>query len=71
MLKFFSLKLSNKKTENGIIHRTISRGIGDPNVVTIIFAISDMEKAKARMNSPGIKALMMGAGVEGLPTLFF
>ncbi|MEP7170484.1 MAG: hypothetical protein ABI855_14035 [Bacteroidota bacterium] len=70
-LKVYDGEGKDTRAANGIIDRSLSRGIDDPNVVTIVFAISDMAKAKARMNSPELKALMMGAGVEGPPTFFF
>jgi quinol monooxygenase YgiN len=70
-LKVYDDEGKQKRAENGLIDRAISRGIDDPNTVTIIFAISDMEKAKARMNSPELKATMMNAGVESAPTFFF
>lgn len=70
-LKVYDGEGKETRAANGIIDRSLSRGIDDPNTVTLTFAISDMEKAKARMNSPELKALMMGAGVEGAPSFFF
>ncbi|HKR06035.1 MAG TPA: hypothetical protein VJY62_15470 [Bacteroidia bacterium] len=70
-LKVYDGEGKEKRAENGLIDRSLSRGIDDPNVVTLTFAISDMEKAKARMNDPALKALMMTAGVEGEPSFFF
>ncbi|MEO5572461.1 MAG: hypothetical protein ABIT08_12995 [Bacteroidia bacterium] len=70
-LKVYEDEGKESRAVNGLIDRSLSRGIDDPNMVTIVFAISDMEKAKARMNSTELKALMLGAGVEGPPTILF
>jgi quinol monooxygenase YgiN len=70
-LKVYDGEGKETRAANGIIDRSISRGIDDPNLVTIVFAISDMAKAKARMDAPELKALMMTAGVEGAPSFFF
>jgi quinol monooxygenase YgiN len=70
-LKVYDGEGKETRAANGLIDRSLSRGIDDPNLVTLVFAISDMEKAKARMNDPALKALMMTAGVEGEPTFFF
>ena len=51
--------------------RGLARDIDDSNLIYIVFAISDMEKAKTRMNSIALKKLMMDAGVEGPPTISF
>ena len=45
----------------------IARDADDPNMVYIVFAITDMEKAKARMESPELKKLMTDAGVDSEP----
>lgn len=60
-----------KRKENGLLDRGLGRGVDDPNMVYIVFAITDMDKAKARMNSPELKKLMMDAGVEGTPEFHF
>jgi hypothetical protein len=49
----------------------IGRGIDDPNMVTLVFAISDIDKAKALIKSEEQKKVMMDAGVEGVPEMFF
>ena len=40
-------------------------------MVTLVFAVSDMAKAKAFTTSKDLKDKMMAAGVEGPPTMFF
>lgn len=70
-LKVYDDEGKETRASHGLMDRSLSRGIDDPNDVTIVFEITDMEKAKARMNDPALKALMMTAGVEGEPTFFF
>ena len=55
----------------GIIDRGIGRSTDDPNMVYILFAISDMEKAKARSGSGELKKIMTDAGVEGPPQILY
>ena len=70
-LKVFDSEGMKTRSENGIIDRGLARGSEDPNTVYIVFAISDMMKAKARMNSEDLKAIMTNAGVEGPPEITF
>lgn len=56
---------------NGLIDRGLTRGIDDPNTVSILFAISDEAKAKARIASPELKKLMTDAGVDGPPHIVY
>jgi hypothetical protein len=60
-----------KRMEGGLIDRGMARNIDDPNIVTIVFAISDIDKAKALIKSEEQKKVMMDAGVEGVPEMFF
>ena len=64
-LKVYDSEGEAKRTENGLLDRGLGRSIDDPNMVYIVFAITDMAKAKARINSPELKTLMTEAGVEG------
>lgn len=70
-LKVYDAEGTTKRMEEGLIDRGMARGIDDPNVVTLIFAITDMKKAKASITSEAKKKLMMEAGVEGAPQMFF
>ncbi len=56
---------------NGMIDRGMARGIDDSNMVYIVFAVTDMAKAKARAASPELKKIMMDAGVMGQPKVYF
>ncbi len=58
------------RTDNGIREILVGNSIDDPNMVTISFAITDPEKAKAFMASKELKDHMAQAGVEGAPTRF-
>lgn len=59
------------RAEHGLVQRMMARGIEDPNMVTIFFAITDMAKAKARVNSPELKKVMTDAGVDGAPQIVY
>ena len=59
------------RAEEGMVDRVIARGVDDPNMVHIVFAITDMAKAKAAIASETKKKLMMSAGVDGPPTIEF
>jgi len=68
-LKGYDAEGKETRAANGLIDRAISRNISDTNMVYITFAISDLAKAKARINDPALKKIMMDAGVEGVPVI--
>ncbi|EIA08492.1 hypothetical protein [Flavobacterium frigoris] len=70
-LKVYDAEGLTKRMEEGLIDRGIARSIDDPNIVTLVFAISDMEKVKTLINSEEQKRLMAEAGVEGTPQIFY
>ncbi|MFE3870456.1 hypothetical protein ACFX5F_04390 [Flavobacterium sp. ZS1P70] len=70
-IKVYDTEGTAKRMEEGLIDRGLARSIDDPNMVTIVFAITDMKKAKSSINSEAKKKLMMDAGVEGTPQMFF
>jgi hypothetical protein len=45
--------------------------VDDPKAVTLILAISDLEKVKASVKSEEQKKLMIEAGVGGVPEMFY
>ncbi len=55
----------------GLVERGMARDLDDPNLIYIVFAVTDMEKAKARMASDDLKKIMTEAGVEGMPNIMF
>jgi quinol monooxygenase YgiN len=70
-LKVYDAEGTAKRMEEGLIDRGMARSIDDPNVVTLVFAVTDMKKAKESMTSEAKKKLMMDAGVEGAPEMFY
>jgi hypothetical protein len=67
-LKVFDGEGRKTRMEHGLVDRGLGRGVDDPNMVYIAFAVSDVEKAKARLASEELKTLMADSGVEGPPT---
>lgn len=70
-LKGFDAEGSAARAANGMIDVVLARGIDDPNIVHVVFDIKDMEKAKARINSPELKKIMTDAGVISAPKIEF
>jgi quinol monooxygenase YgiN len=70
-LKVYDEEGKAKRMEEGMLDRVMARGIDDPNIVHLVFAITDMAKAKAAINSEEKKKIMMDAGVEGKPDISF
>ena len=68
-LKVFDAEGTSTRAGYGMIDRVIARDLIDSNTVTLVFAVSDMAKAKARGNSPELKKTMTDAGVVGPPTM--
>lgn len=59
------------RTDAGISDRAIGHTIGDNHEVTLVFAVLDLEKAKAFMKSQELKDKMKEAGVDGPPDFFY
>ena len=59
------------RMDAGLIDRVLGYKDGDNHMVSVVFAVTDMEKAKAFMKSKDLKDKMAQAGVEGPPTFFF
>lgn len=70
-LKVYDAEGKDARAANGMVDRGLARGIDDPNMVYVLFAVTDMAKAKARAGSPELKKLMTDAGVDGPPTVNF
>ena len=68
-LKAFDAETDADRAANGLINRSIARNLYDSNTVSLIFAVSDSAKAKARLASPELKKIMADAGVDGTPTI--
>lgn len=59
------------RVDAGLTDRVVSYAIGDTHMVGLVFAVSDMAKAKAFMNSKDLVNKMKAGGVEGPPSIFF
>ena len=67
-LKAYDSDEATRKS-NGLIERGIARNLYDSNMVSVLFEVSDMTKAKATMASPELKKKMTDAGVDSPPTV--
>jgi hypothetical protein len=70
-VKVFDSEGTATRAANGLIDVALARGIEDSTVVHIVFDIKDLAKAKARINDPALKKLMMDGGVIGVPKIEF
>jgi hypothetical protein len=68
-LKVFDEEGAAKRTSEGMIDVAIGHGIDNPNLAYIVFYISDLNKAKAAMESNEKKQTMMKSGVVGPPKI--
>ena len=59
------------RMDAGLTDRVVSYSIGNNHMVSLVFAVSDMAKAKAFMNSKDLADKMKAGGVEGPPSIFF
>jgi hypothetical protein len=70
-LKVFDAEGTATRAGYGLSDAVLAQAIGDSNTVHIVFDITDMAKAKARVNDPALKKLMTDAGVIGAPKIVF
>jgi len=70
-VKVFDEEGKSTRAANGLLDRGMARGLVDSNMVYLQFAITDLEKAKARIASEDLKNLMTKAGVSGPPDVFY
>ena len=70
-LKVYDAEGKNTRAANGLVDRAIARSIEDPNLIYLTFAISDLEKVKARLKSPELQKIMTDAGVISKPVIEF
>jgi hypothetical protein len=59
------------RADGGLIDRLIGHDINDNHHPSIIFAVTDIAKAKAFIQSKDLKDKMEKAGVEGKPVAFY
>ena len=70
-VKAFDAEGKSQRATEGSLDLALAQGLEDPNKVTIVFAITDMNKFKTAMLSDAKKKIMTDAGVIGLPTMTF
>lgn len=70
-LKVFDAEGTATRAGYGLSDAVLAQEIGDSNTVHIVFDITDLAKAKARINDPALKKLMTDAGVIGAPKIVF
>jgi hypothetical protein len=68
-LKVYDAEGVTTRAANGMVDRGMIRNLYDSNTVSLIFAVSDSAKARARVTSPELKKIMTDAGVDGTPTV--
>jgi len=54
-----------QRTEAGLTEIKVFRDHADPSLVSMLFAVDNLAKAKALVESPGLKAHMESVGVTG------
>jgi hypothetical protein len=59
------------RIDAGLIDRAVGHDVNDNHQIAIVFAVTDMAKAKAFLQSQDLKDKMEKAGVEGKPVSFF
>ncbi|MBS1521820.1 MAG: hypothetical protein JST50_12535 [Bacteroidetes bacterium] len=70
-VKVYDGEGKDKRASEGLVDVALARGTDDPNLVQLVFDITDMAKAKAAITSPEKKKLMESAGVIGKPSIEF
>lgn len=58
------------RMDAGLADRLLGYEVGDNKTVTIVFAVSDLKKARDFLASKDLKDKMTAAGVEGPPSIF-
>lgn len=59
------------RIDAGLTDRVVAYTAGDNHKVTLVFAVADVAKAKAFINSKDLKDKMAEAGVDGPPSFYF
>ena len=70
-IKVFDGEGEAMRAKDGLQDGVLAQGIDDPQLVYLVFKITDLEKAKAAMTNPARKKLMQKSGVMGEPEIFF
>jgi hypothetical protein len=59
------------RLDAGLTERVVAHSVGDNQMVTVVFAVADMARAKAFLSSKDLADRMKSAGAEGPPWIFF
>ena len=70
-VKVFDAEGATTRANDGLIDGVLARGIDDPNLVYLVFKITDLAKAKAALQMPSRQKTMQDAGVIGKPEVYF
>lgn len=70
-IKVYDGEGKSTRAENGLVDRAMGRSFDDSNTIRLVFVVTDMAKAKARMTSPELKKLMDSSGVVSKPDFFW
>jgi hypothetical protein len=57
--------------EGGLKEEHLLRNLDNPNEVILLFAVKDLEKAKAFAGSANLREAMQAAGVVDKPDIYF
>src|ERR1700709_882070 len=60
-----------RRNTAGLIERVIVRQADKPNVIALVFEITDPDKARAVVASPELRETMRKAGIAGTPDVHF
>ena len=70
-LKAFDGMSKDQKEAEGSLDLALAQSLEDPNKITVVLAITDMNKFKTAMASDAKKKMMADAGVIGKPEMTF
>lgn len=70
-LKVYDEKGKTTREPYGLIDLGLARGVDDPNRVYILFAVSNIKKARARLSSPELRRILRKAGVDSKMTVSY
>jgi hypothetical protein len=59
------------RQKSGLKELHVFRNMSNPNEVVLLFSATDLQKAQAFGNSPGLAEKMQAAGVVDKPDMFF
>jgi quinol monooxygenase YgiN len=68
--KVFDSMIPTRK-EHGWTSHIVYRDATDPNVVTIVNRVKDLDAAKRYASAPALREAMQKGGVQGPPDVFF